>query len=254
MLRFTPISGSLSRYLLVMSLIITPLTADIMIGVPANHVASIALTGCAGYTGTSTLMPDPIQHLAPPAANDLLDKTFTADIAQYPGWSLNLPGTALNGMLDIATYAATDLGGCTGGASIDATYVPAAGDPSGLTFIQVFVDNTAGTHIDPFPNDDTEPMYYTAAERAQRGLEFMDNPQAGPLPPNDTENTVYSTYLMSFNATTHVVTVYDGFTWGYQDVTTGRGGGGGNGLPEPSTISFCIAGLLMFSLLKRREV
>src|SRR5271157_5278928 len=90
----------------------TAATANITIGAPTNHVHSIALTGCAPVTGTSTLNPDPITYLAAAAAGGLLDTTFTADApTQFNGWTLGFAGAALAGNLAVTTYSATNLGG-----------------------------------------------------------------------------------------------------------------------------------------------
>lgn len=80
--------------------------ANIMIGAPRNHVGMVNLTGCGANRGTVTLNPDPVVHLPVPAARGLLDNTFTADLAQYPGWTLNFAPGPLGGNLAINTYSA----------------------------------------------------------------------------------------------------------------------------------------------------
>jgi hypothetical protein len=201
--------------------------ADITIGAPTNHTAS--RPGPPGFS--TSLIPDPVIHDAVPAAGGLLDNTFKADVAQYPGWTLQF-GAALKGSLAITDYLAV-VNGNRGGARMDATYTPAATDPAGLTFMQVFVDNSA-THIDPFPNDDTEPFYYTAAERTTHGLNFIDNPD--DLCPNRCPDKVtFDTYLVSFNAAAKVATVYDGWRWGFQIVA----------VPEPSVVVLLLLGSLV---------
>jgi len=83
--------------------------------------------------------------------------------------------------------------------------------------MNLFISTNSGTHIDPFPNDDTEPFYYTAAERARFGLRFLDNPSR-PCPALCPGGTIFDTYLTSFNAATKTATVYDGWEWGYRVV------------------------------------
>jgi len=219
----SPLSGLVAALLLCLT---TQAGAAITIGAPTNHVASIAITGLpVGVTATSTLVPDPIVNLAPAAAGGLLDTTFTADLAQYPGWTLNFAGAALGGKLNVKTYSATDLGGGVGGANLNATYVPGVGDPPGvLTFLQVFVQTGTfpnATHVDPNPNDDTQPFYYTAAEQTANGLTFSDNPQtnSASVTSPSTRTTTFSNYLVTFDATKKTVTAYDGFQWGYSVVT-----------------------------------
>ena len=185
--------------------------ADIMIGAPTNHVNT--LPGPLRFS--TSLTPDPVVYVAAAVAGGLLATTFAADIGQFPGWTLAFGG-ALNGTLNITDYLAV-VAGNRGGARMDATYVPAATDPAGVTFVNLFVSSNSGTHIDPFPNDDTEPLYYTAAERAMFGLRFLDNPSR-PCPALCPGATTFDTYLATFNAATMRVTVYDGWEWGYRVV------------------------------------
>jgi hypothetical protein len=235
---------------LILSLSATDVKADIVIVGPTNHLHSVVVTGCGPLcSATVTLNPDPVVHLAAAAAGGLLNMTFTADIAQFPGWTLQFGG-ALNGTLTINDYLARDVGACRGGATMDATYAPAATDPAGLTFINLFSSNAAGagggTHIDPFPNDDTEPFYYTAGERAMFGLTFNDNPfDSCPAGCNGTIRTQFHTYLVSFDAANKVATAYDGWMWGYDLVCTP--------VPEPTTITLMALGIGMLTLKIRRR-
>ncbi len=125
--------------------------ADIKIGQPKNHVASVQITGCTGYTGKVDLTPDPIEYLAPAKAGGLLDKTFIADEpTQFKDWTLNFAGVGLGGMLSVKDYlAVTGFGQCMGGAELNATYELGSNDPEGLTFIQMFsykVDKKGDAH------------------------------------------------------------------------------------------------------------
>lgn len=230
-------------------------TASITFAGPSdpNHLHSINLTKCPCAppcaTGTSTLNPDPVVHKAPPAAGSQFMTTFTADQAQYPGWTA-VTGAALNGTVTINEYKAVDRmcdcaagSGCfAGGARLVATYARDATDPNTLTFIQMWYDDYHAAapaftyHIDPFPNDDTEPFYYTAEERTHYGLQFVDNPcnwctQCPKLYVNR-----FDIYLCSWNATTKQVTVHDGWTWGY-DL---------NCVPEPATVILLLLGALVW--------
>lgn len=133
---------------------------------------------------------------------------------------------------------------------MNATYAPARGEPAGLTFLQLFMSNApgagGGNHIDPVPNDDTEPMYYTAAERGRFGLNFRD---VGPrdtcaAPCNIT--TQFDTYLVSFNAANMTVTAFDGWMWGYNLVVVARR----KDVPEPAGLTLLISSLALLGLIR----
>ena len=218
---------------LAFGLLFTNARADFQIKGPTNGTPmSVILSNCPpNQIGTSTLDPSPVIHLGPADATSTLATTFAADKpTQFPNWTLAYGGGALSGILTINTYIATDrpdAGPCNGGAKMDATYAPGTNDPANLTFIQVFTDNYGGgTHVDPFPNDDTEPFYYTAAERTAHGLNFLDNPHNPCTMLNFTYTNEFFTYLVSFSGTT--ATVYDGFEWGYDVRCTT--------VPEPSSL------------------
>ncbi|MCW3094435.1 MAG: hypothetical protein JWL77_53 [Chthonomonadaceae bacterium] len=254
----TIFSGHLKRVLLhclavtaLLNLAVTGAKAQITIGAPTNHVNSVPITGLpANVFATSTLIPDPMVRLAPAVAGGLLDTTFTADLAQYPGWTLNF-GAALGGTLAVTDYQAKNLGGGVGGARLNATYTPGGADPAVLTYLQVFQQTgtfTANnaTHIDPFPRGYTTPFYYTAAEQATFGLNFVDNPStnsASVLAPS-VRTTTFSVYLVDFNLAAKTVTAHDGWTWGYSVVAT---------TPEPGTITMVLCFTLSGSVLALRR-
>jgi hypothetical protein len=242
----TPQFASCRRWMFTAALVAWSATVArgaITIGAPTNHVHTVAVTGCPpGDSASVTLIPDPVAYAAPAAAGGVFDTTFTADAAQYPGWTLAFGG-ALNGRLNITDYLARDLGACRGGARLDATYAPAANDPPSLTFSQMFTDNVGGgrVHIDPFPNDDTEPMYYTAAQRGTFGLRFVDNP-SDPCPGFPATRTVrFETHVVSFDAATMVMTAYDGWSWGYDLVC----------IPEPTAAALMAIGVLAMGRRRR---
>lgn len=220
---------------------------------PTNHIGSVAVTGCpkppcAG--ATVTLKPDPVTYLAPPMAGSSFMYTFIADKNEYSGWTA-APGDPLKGFLTINDYLAVDFGSCVGGATMDATYTrDNDNDPATLTFIQMWYDNySSGTmgkvinHIDPYPNDDAEPFYYTATERAKWGLQFNDNPRNScPSCPSFTWNR-FDTYLCSWDATNKEVYVHDGWSWGY-DLKCTR-------IPVPSSLILGIIGVMVVRRMKK---
>jgi hypothetical protein len=214
------------------TLLLPAARADFTIEGPTHGVpTSVLLSGCPpGQIGTSTIDPVPVTHLADATATSMVSTAFAADKAtQFPDWTIAFGGNILTGVLTINDYFAEDRpdkGACRGGARMDATYAPGPKDPANLTFIQVFTDNYGtGTHIDPFPNDDTKPFYYTDQEQKDHGLNFIDRPNNSCLKPDFVYVNRFDTYLVSFSGTT--ATVYDGWEWGYDLVCTA---------PEPSSL------------------
>ncbi|MEG4292164.1 PEP-CTERM sorting domain-containing protein [Microcoleus sp. C2C3] len=188
-----------------------------------------------GATGTVTLNPAVVGYLAPPAGGTLFTQFGAEAAAQFPNWTA-VSGAALNGILTIDEYNARDDGLPGGGASMIATYARVAGPTiENLRFIQLFTDNTGAnnalvSHIDPFPNDDNLPWYYTDTEHEQNStantMTFRDFPfdTVTTIPFNRTVR--FEAYLATFNNTTKVATIHDGWSWGY-DVQA---------VPEPATI------------------
>jgi hypothetical protein len=193
--------------------------------------------------GTVTLNPPVVRYLAPPAAGTTLFTRFSAEAAaQFPNWTA-VSGAALDGILTINQYTARDYGEPRGGADMIATYARAATDPAiaNLRFINLFTDNTGAnntlvSHIDPFPNEpgDNLPWYYTEAEHTRNStadtMTFRDSP-SDPVTMIPFNRTVrFETYLATFDNTTNVTTIRDGWSWGY-DVEAAA-----VGAPEPATI------------------
>lgn len=190
-----------------------------------------------GATGTVTLNPAVVGYLAPPAAGANIFTWFAAEAAtQFPSWTA-VSGAALGGTLTIDEYDARDDGEPRGGADMIATYARGTTDPAiaNLRFIQLFTDNTGAnsalvSHIDPVPNDDQLPWYYTDTEHTNFStattMTFRDFP-SDPVTSIPFNRTVrFETYLATFDNTTKVATIRDGWSWGY-DVQA---------VPEPATI------------------
>ena len=220
----------------------------------------------AGATGTVTLNPAVVKYLVPPAAGASLFTRFKAEAAtQFPDWTA-VSGAALGGVLTINQYKARDYVAepdpevitPAGGVDMRATYTRAAADPTiaNLRFIQLFTDNTGKngalvSHIDPFPNDDKLPWYYTDAEHTKystaTSMTLIDSP-SDPVTSIPFNRTVrFETYLATFDKKTKVAKIRDGWSWGYdvkavktvKKTTISDGWSGGDDVqpvPEPATI------------------
>lgn len=212
--------------------------AAITINGPTNHVASVNVTGfTAPWTGTVTLAPDPIVQLGPPAAGSTFRNTFVADVGQYPGWTC-VTGAGLGGTVQIDRYEARNLGGREGGAAMVATYTPAQGENvANIRWAQMFTSSISGTHLDPFPRNYNYPLYYTEAEHATHGMQFRDFPSLGPVADMTPLNysVRFEVYLTTVNFNTKVVTVHDGWRWGYNFVV----------VPAPGVMGLALAGGLV---------
>lgn len=235
--------------------------ADIIITPPpmgADYVPTTPVTGLPpGATGTVTLTPAKVGHLNAPAVGSDFMNTFVADVAQYPGWTA-VTGAALTGTFTVARYQALSPTGNpnlmtpNGGARLQGSYAVNAADGFALTdlkWIQMYTETNPGggagvRHIDPFPNDDNRPWYLTAAEDGGTLANFSDRPGDHISAIPFSRSVVFETYLASFNNTTKVATIHDGFSWGYQI----------NVVPEPSSWLLMLVGVgvLAFRLTRRR--
>jgi|GEM_PF-6791436 len=193
--------------------------------------------------GTVSLNSLAANYLAPPTAGSTLFTVFGAEAAnQFPNWTV-VSGPALGGTLAISKYDARASAGQPalglkprGGVDMIATYTKAATDPAiaNLRFIQLFTDNatnnTLMSHIDPFPNHDSLPWYYTDALHTTNStpttMTFIDYP-SDPVTSIPFDRTVsFETYLATFDNTTKVATIRDGWSWGYEV----------QAVPEPATL------------------
>jgi hypothetical protein len=200
-----------------------------------------------GVTGTVTLNPLLATYLAPPAAQATFFTVFGAEAPnKFNGWTA-VSGAALGGILAINEYDARDYateprnGYSTprGGVDMRATYTKAATDPmiADLRFIQWFSDNAGPngglrSQVDQLPSNDQLPWYFPEALRTDyvtpTTMIFEDLPNdLVTIPFNRTVR--FETYLATFDNTTKVATIHDGWSWGYDVQAT-------QAVPEPLTI------------------
>jgi hypothetical protein len=199
------------------------LRADIMINNPAaaDHTA---FSFCPAADGANVLDPDPATHLAPPQAGQGVLAELANGNTKFPGWTFNA-GAALNGMLTIDHYHSHFFGTHYSGCQFQATYAPAAGDPGTLRFVQMIETSdpaedgkghqATSPYIDPYPNDDDLPFYYTEKETKEWGNVFNDNPKRDH-PPTSFVTWRGNLYLTSWDGKNPgVVTVHDGVRYGF---------------------------------------
>jgi len=213
--------------------------------------------------------------------------------ADFPGWVFNQSVIAANGNYNIVRYDADIDRALPFDFEVD--YVPGAAlpPPGTLQWIQFINTNdpvpTApanAPYVDPQPNDDTLPFYWTEAERLLNtglgggvALRFTDKPSR-PLVDSPV-NWRADLYLVSWNgvqvvggAMAPTVTIYDGIRWGFDIActgpgvgtnvsggvggdkydSTGTGGGGGvctADVPEPN--SYILSGFALLALLVWRR-
>jgi len=207
----------------------------------------------SGATGEVKLNPTFfVGYLTPPAAGSTFFTQFAADaVSQFPGWT-TVSGAPLGGLLAIDEYDARDYVAepepqtdtPRGGADMRATYTRTATDPmiADLRFIQMFTDNYTDdgglrSQIDRLDADertDQLPWYFSDTKHTEYSIPpnsiiFEDIP-SDPVTTIPFNRTVrFETYLATFDNTTKVATIRDGWRWGYDVQAT-------QAVPEPLTI------------------
>jgi hypothetical protein len=144
----------------------------------------------ASFPGTNAnvaLSPGLVTALDGPS-----DQELAAAQAQFPGWTFAWGGQSF-GTMTINSYQAT-AGATSGGCQMDLTYtlVVADGPLDRLHWVQfIWTDDPLGgatsPYIDPVPNDDNLPFYWTLAEDTMYKVgtntyNFSDNQSRGYPP------------------------------------------------------------------------
>lgn len=170
----------------------------------------------------------------------MAEETYNAEQAtQFPGWTFTLKDQSqLGGTLAVDRYQArrgtnaSEGVGNAGGAALHMTYTRAATDPTNLTWLQVYRDNTGigGAdvwHVDPFPNDDTGeklPFYWRSNEGGESLADpFSDRPSSEITSKSFYRFVDFQVYLVSYDPAQindgtpgGDFTVYGGVNWGYE--------------------------------------
>jgi len=222
---------------------------NIIITGPAagNHISQLPATDADDLV---MLNPDPVTYLA--GATAAMQAALKADFAL---WNFTY-AAGLGGTLNINQYKATTTADDNGGGLLEVTYTRAANDPTiaNLHWIQMVVTNrplgggpTTG-YIDPRPNDDTLPFYWTLAEDANAAdgnktattYHFFDNSSRNAMTDPDLITWRGELMLASWDGNDPGnVTVYDGIRWGWDLTDT---------VPEQSALILCLTGCLVIAL------
>ena len=207
------------------------LLATLFVVIAATPVlGTITLTPPAHETVNLTLAPDgdsisllPAQLAVEAEGSSQMQQTLAS---RFGGWTFHY-GTQLNGTLNVVDYDAASLGAHNGGAMIDATYTPGAGDPAlaNLRFIQ-FVDTTQPLAGWGNPKIDTigvaNPLpFYPMPAPAGGQIMFHDFSNRNCMIHPNIIHWNAELLLASLDAydpatLTGTVTVYDGIDWGWQ--------------------------------------
>ena len=174
----------------------------------------------------------------------------------YPGWTVTKSAAAPGGAIAQTLYEAGWSGG-GGGAKFEADYlqtdVVAAGKQ--LHYLQVIRTNdplngAVSPYIDPKPNDDNLPFYWTSNEVATRSssrtVHFTDFSKRDPATLTSTNPITWNAdlYQVEYDSANSAVTVRDGISWGWkmQPATVGSAKGVFSG-PGPSCPPATCSGL-----------
>ncbi|SEL89348.1 PEP-CTERM protein-sorting domain-containing protein [Roseateles sp. YR242] len=156
---------------------------------------------------------------------------------EYPGWTVSLANAA-GGVVTPGTYTAGWQGG-GGGAMFTASYSQTNAVAAGhqLHWVQVIDTNqpaggTSTPYIDPRPNDDTLPFYWTTAEVAGKStsktVSFSDFSRRPPTALSSVNPVTWnaSLYAVEYDGN-NSITVHDGVSWGWnmKPATVGNSGG-----------------------------
>ncbi|MCS7209097.1 MAG: PEP-CTERM sorting domain-containing protein [Fimbriimonadales bacterium] len=214
---------------------------------PNNYVPSATASN-----GDRVDLIEVVYHAAGGARATLVSQTLAQE---FPGWTINL-GANLPGTLTIQDYIATFLTAPhRGGAQFLATYNPPAnGNVRGLRWIQMIDTNfplggNTSPYIDPRPNDDNLPFYWTEQEHTANSgndfIRFSDVPARVCRNRPDFIRWRASLFIATWDLNTPgTVTLHDGIEWGW-DLHC---------VPEPASMLALTVGLIGLAYRRRRRV
>jgi hypothetical protein len=173
----------------------------------------------------------------------------------YPGWTVTKAAAASGGAIASTVYEAGWAGG-GGGAKFEADYLQSQAVAAGkqLHYLQVISTNdplngAVSPYIDPQPNDDNLPFYWTTSEVATRStsrtVHFSDFSKRDPATLASTNPITWNAQLFQVEYDgANAITVRDGVSWGWdmKPATVGNAKGVFSG-PAPSCPPATCSGL-----------
>ncbi len=198
----------------------------------------------------TTGKPPYVEHL--PAGGAAARAFVTEVLQEFPGWTV-AAGGALEGTLHISKYEARNPAPHVGGGLLQARFTgPTGGRDGTARFAQLLDFNHPPDprckqpvpHLDPCPNDDKLPFYYTEGQHRESSNEnstlFFDDWWQRCRSHPDHIWWRAQLFLVTWNGETGL-TVHDGIKWGW-DLRC---------VPEPGTL--LVFGVGALALLARRK-
>lgn len=190
---------------------------------------SAALVAASAHSAEYALSPDgnAVIRLTPSAS--LGSAGFDASLltSAYAGWTVNKAPAVAGGGITTNTYEAAWGSPTGGGAQFVANYSQANAVAAGsrLHYVQIISTNlplggSTSPYIDPRPNDDNLPFYWTTAEQAanatSKTVAFSDFSKRDSSELSSTNPITWNAnlYQVEHDGNT-TVTVRNGVTWGW---------------------------------------
>lgn len=215
--------------------------------------SAVSLAWSADYA----IAPDGNAVVRVTASGALTSAGFDASLvtSAYPGWTVTKAAAAAGGAIAQTTYqAGWENGG--GGAKFEADYLQTNSVAAGkqLHYLQVITTNdplngAVSPYIDPQPNDDNLPFYWTTGEVAGKStsktVHFSDFSKRDPATLSTTNPITWDAnlYQVEYDGA-NAVTVRDGVSWGWtmKPATVGSASGIFSG-PAPTCPPATCSGL-----------